>query len=69
MSTLGAQMKKAVHWIVSIAAAGLIVFVLEKLLPAGIPRGWLISIGGLAGILWNNFIDRPLKAWALGIPE
>jgi hypothetical protein len=57
-------MRKAMHWIASIAAAGLIVFLLERLLPVGITRGWLIAIGGLAGILWSYFIDWPLKAWA-----
>jgi hypothetical protein len=57
-------MRKAVHWIASIAAAGLIVFLLEMLLPVGITRVWLIAIGGLAGILWSNFVDRPLKSWA-----
>jgi hypothetical protein len=57
-------MRKAAHWIASIAAAGLIVFLLEKLLPAGMPRVWLLAIGGLAGILWCYFVDWPLKAWS-----
>ena len=57
-------MRKAVHWIVSPAAAGLIFVVLEMLLPVGITRGWLIAIGGLAGIVWSNLVDWPLKAWA-----
>jgi hypothetical protein len=57
-------MEKAIHWITSIAAAGLIVLLLEKLLPASMARTGLISIGGLAGILWSNFIEWPLKAWA-----
>jgi len=61
---LGGEMKKAVHWIASSAAAGLIFFLLEKLLPADITRGWLIAIGGLAGILWSNLIDWPLKTWS-----
>ena len=66
---LGSQMRKAVHWIASIAAAGLIVFLLERFLPATITRVCLIAIGGLAGMLWWNFVDRPLKAGARGTPE
>ena len=57
-------MKKAVHWVASIAAAGLIVFVLDKLLPPDITHVWLMAIGGLSGILWFIFVDRPLKALA-----
>jgi len=57
-------MRKSVHWIASIAAAGLIAFLLERFLPAGTTRIWLLAIGGFAGILWANLIDRPLKAWA-----
>jgi len=57
-------MRNAVHWIVAIAAAGLIVFTLLKLLPPDLARHWVIAIGGLAGILWSKFIDSPLKAWA-----
>jgi hypothetical protein len=57
-------MKKAMHWIASSAAAGLIFFVLDRFLPADLTRGWLIAIGGLAGILWCNFVDWPLKAWS-----
>ena len=57
-------MKNVVHWTASIAAAGLIVFLLLKVLPADMARHWMIAIGGLAGILWSKFIDIPLKAWA-----
>jgi hypothetical protein len=60
----GEQMRTAIHWIASIAAAGLIVFVLLKLLAADMARHWVIAIGGLAGILWSKFVDSPLKAWA-----
>jgi len=56
----GEQMKSAVHWIASIAAAGLIVFLLLKVLPADMARHWVIAISGVAGILWYIFIDRPL---------
>ena len=44
-------MRTAVHWIASIAAAGLIIFLLEKFLPASIARVWLIAISGLAGVV------------------
>jgi hypothetical protein len=53
-----------VHWIASIAGAGVILFLLVKFLPAEMSRLWLITISGLAGILWCYFIDLPLKAWA-----
>ena len=59
-------MRKVVHWIASIAAAALIVFLLEKFLPTDITRLWLIAISGLAGTLWTNLVDLPLKAWARG---
>jgi len=62
-------MRKAVHWIASIAAARLIGFLLPKALPSDMPRHWVIAISGVAGILWYIFIDRSLKAWALGGPE
>jgi hypothetical protein len=58
-------MKIAVHWIASIAAAGLIIFALLKLLPADMARHSMIAIGSLGGNLWSKFIDSPLKAWAL----
>ena len=54
-------MRNAVHWIVAIAAAGLIVFTLLKLLPPDLARHWVIAIGGLAGILWSKFIDSPKR--------
>jgi hypothetical protein len=57
-------MKSLVHWIVSIAAAALIAILLDKFLPVGISRVWLIAISGLAGILWCYFVDWPLKTWA-----
>jgi hypothetical protein len=57
-------MKNVVHWIASIAAAGLIIFLLLKALPSGMARHWVIAISGVAGIFWYIFIDRPLKAWA-----
>jgi hypothetical protein len=57
-------MRPVIHWIVSIAAAGVIVFSLLKLLPTDMARHWVIAIAGSAGILWYIFIDRPLKAWA-----
>jgi hypothetical protein len=62
-------MRRAVHWVASIAAAGLVVFLLEKYLPANITRVWLLAVGGVAGIFWFIFIDRPLKVWARGAPE
>jgi hypothetical protein len=42
---------------------------LPKALPSDMPRHWVIAISGVAGILWYIFIDRSLKAWALGGPE
>jgi peptidoglycan/LPS O-acetylase OafA/YrhL len=57
-------MRSTIHWIVSIAAAGVIGVALQKLLPADMARTWVIAISGVAGILWYIFIDRPLKAWA-----
>jgi len=44
-------MGPVVHWIVSIAAAGVIVFSLLKLLPTDMARHWVIAIAGPGGIL------------------
>ena len=52
------------HWALAILAAAAMQRGLDFFLPLDTSRLVLITLGGLAGIIWSELIDDPLKRWA-----